>query len=57
MKTRKHEVAGVPGENGLIPMEPENNFARVKIQTENQMRGDPQSQIHGRSLEQLQPAM
>lgn len=40
MKTRKHEVAGVPGENGLIPMEPENNFARVEIQTENQMTGE-----------------
>ena len=39
MKTRKHEVAGVPGENGLIP---ENNFARVEIQTENQMTGNPQ---------------
>jgi len=42
MKTRNNEVVGVPGENRLILMELENNFARVKIQTYDQMTREPQ---------------
>lgn len=35
MKTRKHEVAGLPGESGRIQMEPESIFAQVELETEN----------------------